>query len=513
MTFTTPLFEGNDAAAYNKALSRDMGELYDDPLGFVLYAYRWGKGDLEHYDGPDSWQRGFLSEWGQEIRARNFDGYTPVLPQLMSTVSGHGVGKSALTAWAVDFIMSTRPFCKGTVTANTSPQLNTKTWAEIAKWTKRCLTGHWFKVTSGQGAMKMQHRKHPETWRCDGIAWREGVPEAFAGQHAPNSTSFYLFDEASAIPKLILETAMGGLATGEPMIMLFSNGTQTSGYFYETHRDEKVAKHWKRYNVDARDAKMANHRLHEQWIEEYGIDSDFVKVRILGDFPNQSSQQFIPTDLVENARKAEVVASPVEPLILGVDVARYGDDKSVMRFRRGRDARSIPPQKLQGYDAVELSYMIAEAARTRLPDAIIVDGGGNGGPVVDILRHMKIANVHEVNFGGKSPDADYANMATYMMKKLRDGLREGLAIDDSPELQTELISREYFFNLNNQIMLEPKEAQKMRIGRSPDDADALCLTYAKHIGARTIEDTAQELAGGFNPAMAGDYNPFARNNR
>jgi hypothetical protein len=133
------------------------------------------------------------------VRANDFDGHTPVPPIRMATASGHGIGKSALVAWLVDWIMSTRPGAQGTVTAVTAPQLRTKTWAQIAKWTKKCITAHWFNITTGMGTMRMERIGQGETWFCQAQTCAEENSEAFAGQHAPTSTSFYLFDEASGV--------------------------------------------------------------------------------------------------------------------------------------------------------------------------------------------------------------------------------------------------------------------------------------------------------------------------
>src|SRR5260370_37535940 len=107
----------------DRELTADMARFYADPLGFVRYAFPWGKGLLEHHDGPDTWQLEFLSQLGAEVRKRNFDGHTPVDPIRMTRASGHGIGKSAMSAWVSLWIMSTRPRCRGTVTANTAAQL------------------------------------------------------------------------------------------------------------------------------------------------------------------------------------------------------------------------------------------------------------------------------------------------------------------------------------------------------------------------------------------------------
>lgn len=490
-------------------LERLMGELAGYPLDFVKVAYPWGSGPLKEFSGPDDWQRGFLREWGEEIRSRRFNGIMPVLPVQMSTVSGHGVGKSALTAWVTDFIRSTRPHSKGIVTANTAPQLETKTWAEIAKWGRISLTEHWFKITSGRGAMKIVNKVHPETWRLDGMAWRENQPEAFAGLHAATSTAYYVFDEASGVPRAIFDTAQGGLTDGEPMIFLFGNGTKTSGFFYETHH--KLRNTWNRFKVDSRTAARTNKQLLQRWIEEHGLDSDFVKVRVLGDFPAQSSAQLIGSDVVEAATKRAVDPLLTDPIIMTVDVARFGVDRSVIRFRKGRHGHIIPKQKFAKLDTMQLAARVAELAFKHLPDAIVVDGGGVGGGVVDRLRQLTVPNVYEFNFGARAPDpSKYKNFAAHCWVRMRDWLREGGSIEDDEDLKSELTTREYFYDLNNALMLESKEDLKERGEASPDDADALAMSFMYDWGPRSIERTAAAFRGdaSFDTVQGIDYDPY-----
>src|SRR5579871_2235389 len=139
------------AAAEDLAIGRQIGETYDDPLAFVLLAYPWGEpGELADFDGPDRWQREFLEDLGREVRERGFDGIRAVAPVRMATASGHGIGKTTLVAWIVNWILSTRPHCQGTVTANTFTQLETKTWATILKWTRLSATSSWFLTTGSR---------------------------------------------------------------------------------------------------------------------------------------------------------------------------------------------------------------------------------------------------------------------------------------------------------------------------------------------------------------------------
>jgi hypothetical protein len=200
--------------------------------------------------------------------------------------------------------------------------------------------------------------------------------------------------------------------------------------------------------------------------------------------------QFIGSDLVEAAAARSVADLPRvvdEPLIMGVDVARFGDDASVIRFRQGRDARSIPPIKLRGADTMQLSARIADESERLHVAEIFVDGGGVGGGVVDRCRQIGL-RVIDVRFGAKSDraplDADravgFANKRAEIWGSMRAWLPNG-AIDNDPELIADLTGVEYGYVLRDDrdaIQLERKEDMKRRGLASPDNADALALTFA-----------------------------------
>ena len=265
---------------------------------------------------PDEWCCEFLDDLGRDIRQRNFDGQTAVDAIHYSTVSGHGIGKSTLVAWLIKFIMDTRPFAKGVVTATTAEQLKTKTWAELGKWHRLGLTEHWFKFSIGRGSMMLTHRDYPERWRCDAQTCREENSEAFAGLHSASSTPFYIFDEASGVPDKIFEVREGGATDGEPMVFDFGNPTRNSGRYYENctgrfkHRN-KVRR------IDSRDVSITNKRKIRQWIDDYGVDSDFVKVRVRGLFPAQGDKQLIPSESVADCMKRPLIEDKFAPLVLG----------------------------------------------------------------------------------------------------------------------------------------------------------------------------------------------------
>ena len=189
---------------------------------------------------------------------------------------------------------------------------------------------------------------------------------------------------------------------------------------------------------------------------------------------------------------------------MGVDVARFGDDKTVFRFRRGRDSRSIKPLKFRGLDTMQVAARIAEAFTTYKPDAIFIDNGGFGAGVVDRCNYLHLP-VLGIDFGGV-PDREiqgresgiwYYNKRAEMWGAMREWLAGG-AIDNDPELAADLTGVEYGYALKNSrdcIVLEKKEHMKARGLASPDDGDALALTFAHPVAAADQRDKYGPRAG------------------
>ena len=459
-------------------LADEVSRFYDDPLGFVMFAFDWSEGELRGFDGPDKWQIDFLNSIGVAVRKGGFDGVNAVDPILMATASGHGIGKSALVGMLIMWIKSTRPHSKGVVTANTGDQLRTKTMAELAKWRKRCITGHWFEMN----AMSMVHKVHHETWRVDAQTCREENAEAFAGLHAADSTPYYIFDEASAIPEKIWEVAKGGLTDGEPMHFAFGNPTRNSGSFRECFGRQKHR--WSTRQIDSRTAKMTNKRLIQQWIDDYGEDSDFVRVRVRGMFPRGGDMQFIPSDYVFKSMKlgsGQYLGD--DQLICGVDLARGGDDNCMIQFRRGNDAISEQVYKIPGEksrDSTKVISLLTMVLDRHKPDVTFLDETGLGGPIADRMSQLGYHCIG-VNFGSSADDkTKYVNKVVEMWARMRQWIMSGGSIPDEPQLEMELTEREYWHNDKDQLVLTKKKDMQ----NSPDWADALALTFAYMVPKR-----------------------------
>lgn len=460
-----------------------MADLYADPHGFVLAAFPWGEpGPLKDHEGPDKWQAELLERIGKQVRAHGFDGKHPVPPIRAAISSGHGIGKSVMAAWLVCWIMSTRPHAQGTVTANTYTQLDTKTWAAVKRWMGLCITRDWFEA----GDKRLYHKAHKDSWFCAPQSSKEENSEAFAGQHAADSTSFYIFDEDSGIPDKVHEVAEGGLTDGEPMIFLFGNCTRTTGHFHRACFGAQRGL-WQPTVVDSRSSRFTNKEQIEEWIQTYGEDSDFVRVRVKGIPPRASDAQFIDQERVLLAQKRQVAVLPDEPLVVGVDMAWGGDDDNVIRFRRGLDARTIPPIRVRGELTRDPQVMVTRLADVLSRDwggqmvhTLFLDSAGIAGPVGARLRALGFKNVQEVNFGADSPDDKCRYMRDYMWARMKDWLLVG-AIDADEQLEADLTGPGTRPDLRQRVWLESKEDMKKRGVDSPDDGDALALTFAAPI--------------------------------
>ena len=496
-----------------------MAEFYSDPLGHVMASYPWDtenqirvvpleepwRSIYQSEYGPDAWACEFLTWLGEEIEARNFDGSNKVLPIRAATVSGHGIGKSTMAAWLIKFLMDTRPLAVGTVTAVTDAQLQARTWAELMYWHKMSMTADLFATSGSKGAMKMwslvDGGQWAEKWKIEAKTCRPEKSEGFAGQHSPTSTSFYILDEASGIDNKIYEVLEGGLSDGEPMVFLFGNGTRNSGEFYDACTSPGTK--YKVRSIDSRTVHITNKEKIEedrqQWVG--GEDGDRFRARWRGLFPKKGNQQFIGGSIMEQAgSRALPNIEHAEPMVLGMDVARFGDDDTVIWPRRGRDARTWEPATSQGMDTDQCVQFFIKTYNFYLHTlgipvvAAFIDEGYNPG-VLDNLRNLGYP-VHGVNFGNSATDmTTYRYRVDEMWGRLRDELAKSLCVPArtkaayAERLHADLTQREYGFTLAGQIRLESKAELKKRGLPSPDYADALALTYAVDIDGISVRES------------------------
>ena len=479
-----------------------------DPLAFVMGAFPWGDQDtrLEGYpNGPEPWQR--------EILTNIKDGLIDINKAIqLAVASGHGVGKTALVSWIILWAISTKPDTRGVITANTETQLKTKTWAELGKWFHMFLAKDFFQLTAT--AIFAKDTAHERTWRIDMVPWSERNTEAFAGLHNKGRRILVVFDEASAIPDIIWETTEGALTDSETEIVwcVFGNPTRNTGRFRECFPGQRHSKEWRTKQVDSREVSITNKAQIKSWIEAYGEDSDFVRIRVRGIFPRTGEMEFISSEDVEKASQEEASSNPTDALVIGVDVARYGANETVIFFRKGRDARTIPPIRLRGASVVQVASKVAETVNTHRIDAVFIDGGGVGGGVVDNVRALHI-HCFDIQFGSKPESLGfawgtegerYANKRAEMWGSMRQWLKSG-AIPYDADLKAQLIGPTYTYNLKNEILLEKKEEMMKRGLDSPDLADALALTFAMPVQSHAWAGQTERPN---KPLVESEYNPF-----
>lgn len=474
----------NDAEFENE-MTADIAEFYDNPYEFVLYAFPWGvKGTmLEDFDGPDDWQREQLLRVGEAFKS------DPETTIRESISSGHGIGKSAQVAWIILWAMSTRPHLNAVITANTTTQLTTKTWRELALWHKLLINTHWF-VWS---ATSFKHKEHPETWFANAIPNTEHNSEAFAGLHAQHVLVMY--DEASGIPDKIWEVSEGAMTTPRAMWFAYGNPTKNTGRFVDCFTSDSAR--WAHHKIDSRTCKMTNKKEIAEWVKIYGEDSDFVRVRVRGEFPRAGSMQFIESNIVDMAMATEM---PLEtyahlPVIISVDVARYGDDKSVICIRQGRKVHEF--RKFRELNTMQLVVQVVVAVKAYQPGIIFVDGVGVGAGVVDRLRQLGY-EVMEINAGSKADDEEiYYNKRIEMWDRMRQALRSGMDIPYDVDARKSLIGIEYGFDDKEKMRLERKKDMKKRGLDSPDEGDALAGSYAYEVG--NLQKNSFEPDDSFDP--------------
>lgn len=462
-------------------------QIADDPEAFVMFAFPWGKANtpLHNKQGPRTWQRDELQAFAQHIKDNKIrtEMGMPQKVYRSATASGRGVGKSTLASWLINYMMTCRIGSTTIVTANTEEQLKTKTWGELGVWHTLSIVSHWFEMQalsmSPVGWFKESLKRYllidSRYYYAKAINWSEENPDAFAGAHNPRGV-LTIFDEASGIHEKIWGIADGFFTESSDYhaFVAFSNPRRPSGAFFECFH--KMRADWRTRKLDSRKAEVENPSTLEYIIRKYGEDSDEAKVEVQGEFPSQGANQFISRDVVDQARERQLVADPDAPLIMGVDPARFGDDKSVIRWRQGRNGRVIPAEKYKGWDNMQLANRVAFLIEKHDPDAICIDAG-NGTGVIDRLREMG-HRIHEVWFGSKSSQKEYFNKRTELWGDMGEWLL-GAAIDTDQELRDDLLGPEYDFTGRSDLkMLESKEKMKSRGLSSPDDADALACTFA-----------------------------------
>lgn len=411
---------------------------------------------------PDYWQK-------EALRAINKEDQVAIR-------SGHGVGKSALMAWVVLWWMLTHYPCKIAATAPTSHQLQDVLWGEIAKWWGKLPPA--LKDLLAVKSDRVELVSNPMESFAVARTARKEQPEAFQGFHSENM--LFLVDEASGVEDVIFQVGQGAMSTRGAKTLLAGNPTRTQGYFFDAFHAMK--NNWHTIKVSCKDSKMVDPSFIESMKKQWGEDSDIFRVRVLGDFPVSDSNTVIPLELAEAA-----VGREVEPalgkVIWGVDVARYGGDKTALAKRR----KNILVDKVKTWHNKDLmqtvGLIVQEYEETKYqdrPDHILVDSIGLGSGVVDRLKELGYP-VRGINVS-ESPsvnDTKFERLRDELWWRAREWLEQrDCRIPDQPELIGDLTIPTYEVRSSGKIKVESKSDIKKRLPRSPDMGDAFCLTFA-----------------------------------
>lgn len=457
-----------------------------------MFGFPWDQRGtpLEGRKAPRKWQIRELKRYGEHIRKNVvlLSQGKPLETYQFALCSGRGIGKSAFYGMVSWFHMSCWPGSTTIAAANGEPQLDSKTFPEIKKWFTLAINSHWFDLNARSVRPAQWFKEQLEAqlkldcgyYYVQGQLWTEEKPDAFAGAHNMKGI-IVLFDEASGIPGPIWTVAKGFFT--EPCVtrahFAFSNGRKNTGPFFECFH--KMRNFWHHLQIDSRDVEDVDTADLEQIITEHGEDSDEARVEVRGMFPSKGDHQLIGPEMVEAAQERSVMQDTGAPLVMGCDVARFGEDKCVISFRQGRDARSIEWLNFKKISTTQFARHIADAINKYNPDAVFIDGNGVGGGVIDTLKDWKYS-VIEVQFGASADDTkQYMNKRTECWCKMADWLSVG-AIPYLQGLKDDMTAPEYGFSgVDNLKAMEPKEKTKKRGFASPDFADALALTFAQPV--------------------------------
>jgi phage terminase large subunit len=408
--------------------------------------------------------------------------------------SGHGCGKSSLASWLILWFMCTRPYAKVACTAPTARQLSDILWSELSKWLRQSVLADEFIIQKD----KMFHRESPKEWWCRAIspsvkAGKEEQAETLAGLHGDHL--LIVVDEASGVPDPVFIPLEGALTQEDNKVLLIGNPTKNKGYFHDTHFAPAVRNVWNKHHWDSRKSSNVTKDMVNYFRAKYGEDSNVFRIRVAGEPPLEDERTLISFAWAQQcigSGAGDSVATD-EPLFLGVDVARYGDDKSVILPRRG--VKIYPWEIFQGMNTISLGGFVQQTYREQEAEGLAIDEIGVGAGLTDWLRKHGHLKTFGVNVASQSSDpTKYHRLRDELWWRVREKCIKGaydfpdqlatsysdtgeaIQVNIGDELCNELSGPLYDFDEKGAILVESKKRMKERGIASPNIADALCLT-------------------------------------
>jgi hypothetical protein len=398
--------------------------------------------------------------------------------------SGHGTGKDASASWIIINFLTTRPYAKVVCTAPTNRQLADILWSEVSKWLRKSKLSEEFIIQKD----KIFHKDAPKEWWARAVspsvkASKEEQAETLAGFHGDHL--LIVVDEASGIPDPVYIPLEGALTQEDNKVLLIGNMTRNQGYFYESHFHPTISNNWTKLHWDSRKSTNVEKPYIDYMREKYGEESNVFRIRVIGDPPLDSENTLIPLAWALQCIGNAMDIADDEPTYLGVDVARYGEDKSIIMPRKGN--RIYPWDSFQGMNTIDLGARVMSNFSDMECSGIACDEIGVGAGVTDWLQ--KRPGGHEVVFGINTANSSSdRNKYIILRDELWAQMREkcmrqqywfpGETAKDremSNELCNELSSLTYELQ-GSAIKVESKKRAKLRGVCSPNIADALALT-------------------------------------
>lgn len=423
---------------------------------------------------PDPWQDDALYYYWKYSR--------------LAMSASKGPGKTTTLSWIAWHFLLTRPNPKIAATSVTRVNLADGLWTEMAKWQQKApILQHLFRWTKS----RIELKESPETWYMSARSWSKSADAAqqadtLAGLHADNL--LFLIDEVGGVPDAVLAAAEAGLAndtgtdpTKRARLVIAGNPTHTEGPLYRAVNQERRL--WKVVEINADpDNPKRSPRVSIEWakaqIEKYGKDNPWVLVNVFGRFPPASINSLVSLDEVRDAMRRSYQPHQYgwAQKRLGIDVARFGDDRSIIIGRQGLVA--FKPVELRNARTTDIAARVINIKDKWGSEAEFVDDTGHWGHgVIDNLMTAHATTVLGIQFHAPALNPRYKNRRAEMWFEMAEWIKRGGSIPNIPDLAGELTTPTYTYS-NGKILLEDKDQIKERLGRSPDIADALALTFA-----------------------------------
>jgi len=405
--------------------------------------------------------------------------------------SGHGTGKDASASWIIIWFLVTRLNAKVICTAPTARQLSDILWSEISKWLRQSSVADEFVIQKD----KIYCKHNPKEWWARAVSVsakssKDEQAETLAGFHGDHM--LIVCDEASGIPDPVYIPLEGAMTQEDNKCLMIGNMTKTRGYFYDTHFHSELKKNWYRLHWDSRDSENVTKDMIEYFAAKYGEESSIFAVRVAGNPPHSDSDKLIPLDWALQCIDNEVFPEDEDPLYLGVDVARYGNDDSIVMPRRG--FMIYPWYTYHHLNTISLGGEIQMKGIELGAVGVAIDEIGVGAGVTDWLMKHNSFTTFGINVANSSSDIKkYNRLRDELWGRVKENCMKGRYSFPSgtmgDELCNELASVGYDFNAHGGIVVDSKKFLKAKGIESPNIADALCLTeYFSNIATRVFKD-------------------------